>query len=87
MEFLVLDDPLKFYNVMLSDIAGARKFIYLETYKFANDDIGVKFRDALTRKAREGVKVKLMIDSWGRGPVSDSFFVGLVKYGGDVKFF
>jgi cardiolipin synthase A/B len=87
MEFLVLDDPLKFYNVMLSDIAGARKFIYLETYKFANDDIGVKFRDALTRKAREGVKVKLMIDSWGRGPVSDSFFGDLVKYGGEVKFF
>ena len=41
MEFLVLDDPLKFYNVMLSDIALARKFIYLETYKFANDHMGV----------------------------------------------
>jgi cardiolipin synthase len=87
MEFLVLDDPLKFYNVMLSDIAGARSFIYLETYKFANDHIGVKFRDALTRKAREGMSVKIMIDSWGRGPVSESFFGELIKYGGEVKFF
>ncbi len=87
MEFMVLDDPLKFYNVMLNDIAQARNFIYLETYKFANDHMGVKFRDALTRKAREGVKVKLMIDSWGRGPVTDSFFEALIKYGGDVKFF
>ena len=87
MEFLVLDDPLKFYNVMLNDIALARNFIYLETYKFANDHIGVKFRDALTRKAHEGVQVKLMIDSWGRGPVSDSFFEKLIKYGGEVKFF
>ena len=77
MEFMVLDDPLKFYNVMLNDIAQARNFIYLETYKFANDHMGVKFRDALTRKAREGVKVKLMIDSWGRGPVTDSFFEAL----------
>jgi cardiolipin synthase len=87
MEFLVLDDPLKFYNVMLSDIAQARNYIYLETYKFANDHMGIKFRDALTRKAHEGVKVKLMIDSWGRGPVSDSFFEELLKYGGEVKFF
>lgn len=87
MEFLVLDDPLKFYNVMLSDIARARNFVYLETYKFANDHMGVKFRDALTRKAHAGVQVKLMIDSWGRGPVSDSFFEELIKYGGEVKFF
>jgi len=87
MEFLVLDDPLKFYNVMLSDIALAHDFIYLETYKFANDHMGVKFRDALTRKAKEGVKVKLLIDSWGRGPVSDSFFEELTRYGGEVKFF
>jgi len=28
---------------MLSDIALARNFIYLETYKFANDHMGVKF--------------------------------------------
>lgn len=87
MEYMVLDDPLRFYNVMLSDIAQARNFIYLETYKFANDHMGVKFRDALTRKAREGVHVKLLIDSWGRGPVSDSFFEGLIKHGGEVKFF
>jgi cardiolipin synthase len=87
MEYLVLDDPLKFYNVMLNDIALARNFIYLETYKFANDYMGVKFRDALTRKAREGVNVKLMIDSWGRGPVTDSFFERLINYGGEVKFF
>ena len=58
MEYMVLDDPLKFYNVMLNDIAQARNFIYLETYKFANDYMGVKFRDALTRKAREGVQCK-----------------------------
>jgi cardiolipin synthase len=87
MEYMVLDDPLKFYNLMLNDIAGAKKFIYLETYKFANDYIGVKFRDALTRKAHEGIHVKVLIDSWGRGPVSESFFEELIKFGGEVKFF
>ena len=87
MEFMVIDDPLKFYNLMINDIAGAKKYICLETYKFANDYIGIKFRDALTRKAHEGVNVKILIDSWGRGPVSESFFEELIKNGGEVKFF
>jgi len=72
---------------MLSDIAQAKDYIYLETYKFANDHMGERFRDALTRKAREGVKVKILIDSWGKGPVSESFFSGLIRYKGEVKFF
>jgi cardiolipin synthase A/B len=87
MEFLVIDDPLKFYNLMLNDIVRARQFIYIETYKFANDYIGIKFRDALTRKAHQGVRVKVLIDSWGRGPVSESFFEEMTRYGGEVKFF
>ena len=87
MEFQVLDDPLKFYNLMLNDISRAKSCIYLETYKFANDHIGIRFRDALTRKANEGLEVKVLIDSWGKGPISDSFFEDLIKHGGDVKFF
>jgi cardiolipin synthase len=87
MEFTVIDDPLKFYNLMLGDIARARNFIFLETYKFANDDIGIRFRDALTRKAQEGVRIRVLIDSWGKGPVSENFFEEMVRYGGEVKFF
>jgi cardiolipin synthase A/B len=87
MEYQVLDDPLKFYSLMLGDIERAKKYVYLETYKFANDYIGIKFRDALTRKANEGVDVKILIDSWGRGPVSETFFEEMVRHGGEVKFF
>ena len=87
MEFLVIDDALKFYNLMLSDIAQAKDYIYLETYKFANDHMGERFRNAITLKAREGVRVKILIDSWGKGPVSESFFSELIRHKGEVKFF
>jgi len=87
MEFLVIDDTLKFYNQMLGDIALARDYIFLETYKFANDHMGIRFRDALTRKAHQGVKIKILIDSWGKGPISETFFAELTKFGGEVKFF
>ena len=87
MEFRVVDDTLQFYNLMLIDIAQAKEYIYLETYKFANDHMGVRFRDALTKKARDGVKTKILIDSWGKGPVSETFFTELIRLGGEVKFF
>ena len=87
MEFRIVDDTLQFYNLMLIDIAQAREYIYLETYKFANDHMGVRFRDALTKKARDGVKIKILIDSWGKGPVSENFFTELIRLGGEVKFF
>ncbi len=71
---------------MLDDIENAKESIWIETYKYGNDAIGEKFRDELARKAKKGVKVRLLIDSWGAS-VSDSFFADLIKYGGEVRFF
>jgi len=87
MEFQVIDDTFQYYNLMLSDISQAKDYIYLETYKFANDHMGIRFRDAFTKKAKEGVKIKILIDSWGKGAVSESFFSELIRNGGEVRFF
>jgi cardiolipin synthase len=87
MEFQVIDDALRMYNLMLNDIGNAKSYIFIETYKFANDHLGERFRDALTRKARQGVNVRIMIDSWGKGPISETFFEEMIRNGGEVKFF
>jgi len=84
--YQLMDDPLKFFDSMLQDINRARKYIYLETYKFANDAIGQRFRDALIQKAKSGVDVKILIDSW-EASVSSSFFSELIANGGEVRFF
>jgi cardiolipin synthase len=80
------DDPWQYYNVMLEDISAASKSICIETYKFGGGNIGERFRDVLTRKAKEGVEVKILIDSWG-AQVSQSFFKELVSYAGEVRFY
>ena len=72
------DDPWQYYNTMLEDIAAAKKCIYIETYKFGSGNIGERFNNVLTKKAKEGVEVKLLIDSWG-AQVSHSFFRELEK--------
>lgn len=80
------DDPLRMYNAMLEDIEQAEKSIIIETYKYGNDQIGIKFRDTLTKKAKQGVKILLMIDSWG-AYVSLGFFSEMMKHGGEVRIF
>lgn len=84
--YLLFEEPPVLHAAMLKDIAEARNYIFVETYKFGNDEVGHRFRDALTVKAREGVKIKLLIDSWGSG-VPLAFFSEIIEHGGEVRFF
>ena len=83
---VLFDDNLLMYTSMLNDIAEAKHYIYLETYRFNNDSIGIKFRDALALKCKQGVEVKILVDSWGTS-VSLSFFNSIINNGGEVKYF
>lgn len=87
MTYAIIDDTLQYYNLMLNDIASAKEYIYIETYKFAGDHMGIRFRDALTKRAKEGIRIRLLIDSWGGGNLSESFFAEMIRHGGEVKFF
>lgn len=84
--YTLYDHPPDLYQAMLKDIEQAKDYIYLETYKFGNDNIGNRFRNALTKKAKEGVKIKLLLDSWGAG-VPLSFFTEMIRYGAEVRYF
>jgi cardiolipin synthase len=84
--YQVYDVPKKYFSAMIEDIRNARKYICLEIYKFYDDKIGRQFRDILIQKAKEGLEVKILIDSWGSG-VSYSFFSELIGLGGEVRFF
>ncbi|RLD40798.1 MAG: hypothetical protein DRI89_11220 [Bacteroidetes bacterium] len=72
---------------MIEDIDIARKYVYVETFRVGNDEIGDRFRRALTQKAKEGIDVRLLIDGWGAGSVDHDYFSELTAYGGQVRFF
>ena len=78
--------PAAYYDAMLQDISNARKYVYFEIYKFYDDEVGAKFREIFTRKAKEGVEVKLLIDSWGAA-VPDGYFRELTDNRGEVRYF
>lgn len=80
-------DPIRYYNAMIEDIENAKDYIFIETYRIGNDVVGVRFRDALIKKAKEGVEIKILIDAWGGAAVNSGFFDQLIKWGGEVRFF
>ena len=85
--FHIFDDPIKYYTSMLEDIEAAKKYIYLETYRIGNDSIGIKFRDALSKKSKEGVEVKVLVDSWGGNAISQAFFNDIPGNQVELRFF
>jgi cardiolipin synthase len=85
-EYKLVSGPQKIFDSMLNDISRAKKSICIETYRYNDDAIGIKFKEMLVKKAKKGVKVKLLLDSWGSGADKD-FFEELLNAGGEVKFF
>jgi cardiolipin synthase len=61
----LLRDGDEAYPAMLAAIDAATRSIALSSYIFANDAIGLRFADALTRAHERGVVVRVLIDAVG----------------------
>lgn len=53
------------FNAMFSAIRQAKHYIHLEYFNFRNDSIGLALFQLLGEKAKEGVEVRAMFDSFG----------------------
>ncbi|MDA7025416.1 cardiolipin synthase [Bacillus sp. CLL-7-23] len=83
----VLTDGRQKFDRLLHDIENAKDHIHLQYYIYKGDDIGKKVRDALIKKAEEGVEVRVLYDDLGSRSLRKSFFKKLVKAGGCVEVF
>ncbi len=72
---------------MLETIAGAKKSIYLEMYIFSDDTPGHDFFGTLKQKAKEGVSVKVIIDSVGSAGLQSQAVKDLEASGVEALFF
>lgn len=73
--------------ILKQDLLEAKKSINMEYYIFANDKIGKEIMSILIKKAKDGVKVKLIYDSIGSKSSPRRFFKKLKKAGGEVAEF
>ncbi|MGD9677070.1 MAG: cardiolipin synthase [Vulcanibacillus sp.] len=75
------------FKALLEAIDNSKKQIHIDYYAIKSDGIGTQFRDALVKKAKEGVEVKLLYDQLGSRMLRKSFFKPLVEAGGKYAVF
>jgi cardiolipin synthase A/B len=84
----VLPNGDKFYVAELDAIKRAEKNINLEAYIFKHGEIASKLIDALTERARAGVKVHVLLDGIGSGlATTKNDFKPLTLAGGKMFFY
>ncbi|MHB1768305.1 MAG: phospholipase D-like domain-containing protein, partial [Phycisphaerae bacterium] len=62
------------FEAMLADIAAAKKRVWLETYIFSDDLASHAIADALQRRARDGLDVRLLYDALGSQHTDPAIF-------------
>jgi len=77
----IIKDSNSFFEKIVSMIKSAKESICIEFYEIASDKFGVLVRDELTKKVREGVKVRIIYDSIGSRLSSKHFFDDMRKRG------
>ena len=77
----LLISPTPIFSSLIADLQHARESIDMEYYIFANDRTGRLFADILSRKARQGVRVRLIIDGYGSRTLSRELRKALLRSG------
>ena len=83
----VLRNGDEIFPPMLAAIRAARATITFETYIYWSGDIGREFASALADRARQGVKVHVLLDWVGSAKIDESIVSGMAAAGVQIKKF
>ncbi len=77
----------RIFPPMLAAIRAAQRSITFETYIYWSGDIGKQFADALSERARAGVKVHVLLDWVGSSKMEDSYLDEMRGAGVEIEKF
>jgi len=83
----VLNNGENYYKAELEAIRSARRNINLEAYIFQRGKLTRELVDALTERARAGVRVNLLLDAVGSFLTPKRYFKQLQQAGGHVEWY
>jgi cardiolipin synthase len=83
----VLTNGDVFYEAELDAIRAATSHVCLEAYIFQKGEIGGRFIEALTERARAGVEVRVVLDAVGSFNTWKHTFRELIDAGGQVRWY
>ena len=83
--FATLLNGDEIFPSMLQAIKGAQKTITFETYIYWSGDIGKAFADALSQRARAGVKVHVLLDWLGSSKMDQALLAEMRDAGVQIR--
>jgi cardiolipin synthase len=83
----LLKNGADYFPALLTAIANAEHEIYLQTYIYADDAVGISIANALKAAAQRGVSVNLLLDGFGSKELPTSFVQQLEHAGVKVMFY
>lgn len=83
-------DGVDKFNQLLKDLRNAKKYIHIEYYIFKRDGkrgLGTKILNILHEKVKEGVEVRLLVDSMGSYKITKKSLKQFINDGGKFEIF
>jgi cardiolipin synthase A/B len=83
----VLRNGVRIFPAMLSAIRSAKKTLNVEFYIYWDGEIGRTFAEVLAERSRAGVKVNVVLDAVGSGPMSQDLIDFLTRNGVSLEWY
>ncbi len=80
-------DGAEKFEQLIDDILNAKDHIHIQYYIFKLDNLGKRILDATIKKAKQGVKVRILFDEMGSRGVRKRHFKDLLDVGGEIEVF
>jgi cardiolipin synthase A/B len=75
------------FPAMLDAIGAAKHTIDLLTFVYWRGEVGTRFAEALSERARAGVRVRVLLDGWGAHPIEKDLLTVMDEAGVRVRWF
>lgn len=75
------------FKQLIEDIKEAKSYIHIEYYIFKKDILGARIIDELTKKAEEGLEVRLLVDAMGSRSLTKNDLKNYITAGGKFSLF
>jgi cardiolipin synthase len=75
------------FKQLIEDIKNAKKYIHMEYYIFRGDILGRRIIEELTKKAKNGLEVRLLLDSMGSRKLRKKLLKEYMNAGGKFSLF
>jgi cardiolipin synthase len=86
-QITVLHNGDEIFPAMLDAIKEAEHTVDFLTFVYWKGEIGTEMADALGRRAKAGVRVRVLLDAWGSRPIEGRLIDEMIKSGVQLRWF